>query len=272
MPSRPVLWRRDRVLPAPRAVAPGRVSRVCSVPGERMSVPADLPGLSPRSWSLLWGHVRGRRARRGCWQQGGLQPLGLTELRFGAQSLWQGGSVLWEQAVCSREDTLVALPMLYLFSRCVPSLFPSVVALVPASCMCVCAFLLPTVPVPACRWPQPVLSLPLSCCPCVSLTDCAISVCLYLSLTRRTKQRYAHLFFHWVCLLVSRCAFIVPKGGTRCSGGARARLLRAPRGVRVSACGTGGSGTCPRAWAGWDLAAQPPSSALCIPMSAAPGL
>lgn len=36
---------------------------------------------------------------------------------------------------------------------------------------------------------------PLSGCVCAFLTDCAIFVCLYLSLTRTTKQWYAHLFF-----------------------------------------------------------------------------
>lgn len=36
---------------------------------------------------------------------------------------------------------------------------------------------------------------PPSGCVCAFLTDCAIFVCLYLSLTRTTKQWYAHLFF-----------------------------------------------------------------------------
>lgn len=94
----------------------------------------------------------------------------------------------------------------------------------------------------------------LSCCLCVFLTDCAISVCLYLSLTWTTKQRYAHIFFHWVCLLVSNLSFIVFEGGTRCSwcsggGPGTVHLGQSTLGCScVCVCCTDGQqGTC--AWA-----------------------
>lgn len=66
------------------------------------------------------------------------------------------------------------------------------------------AFALSACTSPPLRVPAPRLCacLPSPGCVRVFLTDCAISVCPYLSLTRTTKQRYAHLFFLRVCLLL----------------------------------------------------------------------
>lgn len=139
--------------------------------------------------------------------------------------------------------------MLYLFSCCVQPLLSSAVAIAPALCVCVCAS-----PRQGC-WSLLIVGLclcsssPLSCCLCVFLTDCAISVCLYLSLTWTTKQRYAHLFFPWVCLLLSSLPFIALEGGRGCSGCSRGCsglcLSRSPPGcacVRVCRCWQRGRG------------------------------
>lgn len=137
------------------------------------------PHLVPPGWSL---HTAGGRQRAVLWA-----------LPFITSPFWQDPCVPWGHAarrvgrtVCWWHSPPCAFPLLPLcpnaLSHCGGGCFalsvctsPPLRALLPALCL---------------RPP-----LPPSGCVCAFLTDCAIFVCLYLSLTRTTKQWYAHLFF-----------------------------------------------------------------------------
>lgn len=120
------------------------------------------------------------------------EPCVLAQLLVTSRSL-QDGSVPWGRAACCRDSLLVALPFLC-FTRS-PAVSRSSPCSFTAFALSVCSS------PPSAPWL--CACLPSPGCVRVFLTDCAISVCPYLSLTRTTKQRYAHLFFHRVCLLLS---------------------------------------------------------------------
>lgn len=142
----------------------------------------------PRTWEASGDAVAQRAVRFGtvvCH----LPVLAGSICAVGTSSVLQGGQIVGG----------ASLPVLHPFPRCVPKLSLSVAFT--AFALSVCTSPPPRALVSASR--RLCVCLPSPGCVRVFLTDCAISVCPYLSLTRTTKQRYAHLLFHRVCLLVS---------------------------------------------------------------------
>jgi len=115
------------------------------------------------------------------------------------------GSALWERVVsCGEDSPSAALPVPRFARSAVPTRSSPAQQLLLSLCV---RLLSPRVSAPAACCPLPALSR------CLSLTDCAVSVCLYLSLTRTTKQRYAHLSLRGVCLLVNDlCLHVLERG------------------------------------------------------------
>lgn len=160
----------------------------------------------PRTWEASGDAVAQRAVRFGTVVRH-LPVLAGSICAVGTSSVLQGGQIVGG----------ASLPVLHLCPRCVPKLSLSVAFT--AFALSVCTSPPPRALVSASR--RLCVCLPSPGCVRVFLTDCAISVCPYLSLTRTTKQRYAHLLFHRVCLLVSHLSLPLGRLGGRapCSAG-----------------------------------------------------